>query len=468
MKKLAKLLSGPVLFLLAVLLIPGSAMPFAVKGALGTFLWMSAWWIFTPVDVAVTAFLPIVTNAIFGFVPLSTIIPQYAADLVILLIGANMITISWEATGLNKRIALGALSLIGPSMKQQIVVWFVGSTVMSIFLPNVVVAAALTPIAVAMLTNVGHADIGKSRAAANILLAVAWGSGLGGFGSPLGGGMNLVSINYIQELTGVEYRYIDWVGKMMPMLVLITLGVTLYMCFMKSEVKALPGAREYFKEEYQKLGKMSRDEKVSLTVFLVSVVLAFARPLFADLVPALTSSYVFIVFGILCFVLPGPVNGRLLTWKYASPRMSWGLFYTLAGGLALGTCITKSGASDMVAELVSNTGISGGILLTAIFIALGMILSNVSSNNAACAISIPIVISITTALNLNPIPYIYLTSVAANCAFILPTSTRALPVSYGVKPEYMMKTGLAAVGICFVIVLLFGTIFLNFWPYYAR
>ena len=122
----------------------------------------------------------------------------------------------------------------------------------------------------------------------------------------------------------------------------------------------------------------------------------------------------------------------------------------------------------MVAELVGSTGISGGILLTAIFIALGMILSNVSSNNAACAISIPIVISITTALELNPIPYIYLTSVAANCAFVLPTSTRALPVSYGVKPEYMMKTGLAAVGICFVIVLLFGTLFLNFWPYYAR
>mgnify|MGYP000028321991 FL=1 len=42
-KSVAKLLSGPVLFALCMLLIPESVLPFAVRGTLGLFLWMSAW-----------------------------------------------------------------------------------------------------------------------------------------------------------------------------------------------------------------------------------------------------------------------------------------------------------------------------------------------------------------------------------------------------------------------------------------
>lgn len=466
MKKIIKLLSGPILFVLIMLLIPNNTVPYAVKGAIGIFIWMSVWWITTPVDVAVTALLPIAVNALFGFVPMNSVISKYASDLVILLLGANIITITWEATGLNQRIALSVLSVIGPSMKSQITVWFVGSTIMSIFLPNVVVAATLTPIAMAMLKSVGKGIPKESLCAANILLAIAWGAGLGGFGSPLGGGMNLVSIGYIESITGTEYMYIDWVYKMMPFLIAITLGCLAYMVFMKSETKVLPGAKEYFKEEYSKLGKMSKEELLSAILFIVPVILAFTREFYKDILPALSSSYSFIVFAIIAFMLPGKINGRLITWKYTQPKLAWGLFYTLAGGLAMGVFITDSGASDMIAQIVTNSGISSTIILAGVFILLSTILSNISSNNAACAITIPIVISITKALNLNPIGYIYLTSIGGNCAFLLPTSTRALPVANGVEPKYMLKQGFALVGICFVITLIVGLLALKYWPFF--
>ncbi len=466
-KQLVKILSGPVLFGLSLLLIPEPAVPWAVKGAIGLFLWMSAWWICTPVDVAVTALLPVAVNAVFAFVPLKQIIPQYASDLVMLLLGANIITVSWDATNLNKRIALSVLSAIGPSMKSQLAVWFIGSTVMSVFLPNVVVGATLTPIAMAMLVNVGKGDPSKSLCAANILLAIAWGAGLGGFGSPLGGGMNLVSIGYIQEISGVEYMYIDWVWRMMPILITLTLGCYFYMIKMKSESESLPGAHEFYAAEHKKLGRMSRDEVLSAILFVVPVILAFTRSFYKDLVPALTSSYVFILFGLFAFVLPGSINGRLLTWKYAQPRLSWGLYYTLAGGLALGVCITRSGASAMVAEIVNNSGVDSGFMLMVVFVLLGTILSNVSSNNAACSIAVPLVISVCKALNVNPMGYIYLASVGGNCAFLLPTATRALPVSNGVAPSYMFRQGLALVVICFALTIATGWLCMNFWPFFT-
>lgn len=467
MKDRAKLLCGPILFLLTVFLIPESIMQFSVRGALGTFLWMAAWWIFTPVNIAVTAFLPIVVNAVFGFIPVGKVLPMYAHNLVVLLIGANIITVTWAATGLNNRIALRSLSIIGPNIRQQIIVWFVVSTSMSIFLPNVVVAAALTPIAISMLQYVGKENVSKSAAAANILLAIAWGSGLGGFASPLGGGMNLVAIGYIEELIGQEYMYIDWVIRMFPMLVILSIGVLAYMITIKTEVKSLEGTREYFRNEYAKMDKMSKEEIISGLLFLISIILAFGRPLFSKLLPPFTPPYIFLTLGILAFTLPGNINGKLITWKYASPRMSWGLFYLLAGGLALGTFITQSGAAEVVAQLINEMSLDGGLLTVTIFVILGMILSNVSSNTAACAIAIPIVISITKALGLNPLPYIYITSVAANCAYLLPTSTRAIPISHGVRADYMMKKGFMAVLVSFVIVLVFGMLFINYWPLYS-
>lgn len=465
-KDIIKILSGPVLFALSLILLPTTVFSWSVRGAIGLFLWMSAWWVTIPVNVAVTALLPIAVNAVFGFIPLKNIVPQYASDLVFLLLGADIITTTWDATNLNKRIALRVLSTIGPSMKSQLAAWFIASTVMSIFLPNIVVAATLTPIALSMLRNVGKDNPGESLSAANILLAIAWGAGLGGFGSPLGGGMNLITIGYLEEFTGVEYMYIDWVYKMMPILIVLTIGCVFYMFTMKSESKTLPGAKDYFVGEYAKLGKMSKEEVLSGVLFLVPVILAFTRELYKDLLPSLTSSYVFIVFALLAFVLPGTINGRLITWKFAQPKISWGLFYTLSGGLALGACITGSGASDMVASLVTNSNIQGGFLLIVIFVVLGSFLSNISSNNAACAIMIPIVISITQALNLNPIGYMYIASVGGNLAFLLPTSTRALPVAAGVTPNYMMRKGLA-INIVSIILTIILSMLMMKWPFFA-
>lgn len=439
--QIMKILSGPVLFLLILLLIPEAIMPYAVRGAVGLFVWMAAWWITIPVGVAVTSLLPIAVCAVFGIVDVSQIVPQYFSDLIVLLLGANILTLTWETTGLNKRIALRALSLVGTSMKSQLAIWFVASTVMSIFLPNVVVGATLTPIALAMLKAVNKENPGEHLSAANILLAIAWGSGIGGFGSPLGGGMNLVVIGYIEELTGHEYMYTTWVKLMLPLLIIITIGNIIYMIFMKSETKSLPGAKDYFTEEYKKLGKMGKSETISLVLFVIPVVLAFTRQLWMNLVPSLGASYVFIIFALAAFCLPGECNGRLITWKFAQPKISWGLFYTLAGGLALGKVITTSGASDMLAKVVTDSGITNATVLCIVFIILASVLANISSNNSACAITCPLVVSVMTAIGANPIPCLYMAAVGGNLAYLLPSATRAIPIDAGVKPSYMLKQG---------------------------
>ena len=66
--------------------------------ALGTIIWMGMWWISRPVDIAVTALLPIGINAVFNLVPANQIINQYFSEIVVLLVGSDLISITWTNT----------------------------------------------------------------------------------------------------------------------------------------------------------------------------------------------------------------------------------------------------------------------------------------------------------------------------------------------------------------------------------
>lgn len=173
MKQNVELLSGPVAFGIAAWLLSGTFSLTAAL-ALATALWMALWWIFRPVSIYVTAFIPIIVNSLFNLIPMNHVISQYFSEIAVLLLGSDLICLTWTTTGLDKRISVRALCSIGTSMKNQIFVWFMASTVLSIFLPNVVVAAIFCPIAVAMLHFVGEKDISTSKTAIPILLAIGW------------------------------------------------------------------------------------------------------------------------------------------------------------------------------------------------------------------------------------------------------------------------------------------------------
>lgn len=66
-------------------------------------------------------------------------------------------------TGLDKRIAITFLRLIGNSLRMQLVFWFALSMVLSAVLPNAVVCATITPIAVSMLKYIGMDDVKTAR-----------------------------------------------------------------------------------------------------------------------------------------------------------------------------------------------------------------------------------------------------------------------------------------------------------------
>lgn len=464
--RLIYLLLGPLLWLACTFLLPQTVFAdMAGRAAIGTVVWMAFWWVTAPVDYAVTAFLPIAVNALVQMTDMKAIIANYASETIILLLGASILTASWEQTGLDKRIAIRFLNLIGSNLRKQVMFWFILSAALSAVLPNAVVCATITPIAVSMLNYIGEKNVGESKIASKLLLTIAYAAGVGGLASPLGGAMNLVVVDYIQQLTGKEYMYTDWVIKFLPVMMILLVSNIIFMIRNIRKDEDLGGSKEYFANELKNMPKMSIEEKASFALFVIATALSFMRQLYQDILPGLKPAYVFIICAIVAFLIVGQDGNRLLVWKSVQQKIIWELIYIFAGGLAAGTLINNSGAAEAIGRMVSNMGLTGGFTTVFVIITLTLLLSDVTSNTATAAVAIPIVISIIEGIGRNPIPYIYIATVGVNLSYMLPTSIRAIPVGYGLKPQYMLKEGwkITVIVIILLSVACYGMLKLGFY-----
>lgn len=467
-KRIVNLLIGPLLLVAAFFLLPeGIFASTATRAAVGTVAWMAYWWITAPVDFAVTAFLPIAVNALVKMTDMSDVISNYASETILLLLGASILTVSWEKTGLDKRIAAKCLSVIGSNLRLQIVFWFLLCAALSSILPNAVVCATITPIAVSMLKYVGEDDIANSKKGSMILLTVAYAAGVGGLATPLGGAMNLITVDYIEKLTGEEYMYVSWLVRFLPIMVVLVVSNILFLVFKVKKGDSIGISREYFKEQYKLLPKMTKQEIFSFVLFLFATLMAFTRQLYQNALPGLKPAYVFIICAMVSFLITCKDGTRLMVWKSVQTKIVWELIYIFAGGLAAGTLINKSGAAEAIGKAVSRTNLDGGFLTVLVIVVLTVLLSDITSNTATAAVSIPIVISIINGIGKDPIPYIYIASIGVNLSYMLPTSIRAIPVGYGLSPRFMLKKGVPLTVIVIILMSVLGYALLKFWPAFS-
>lgn len=468
MKRIANLFIGPLLLVLCMNLLPASV--FATpesRAAIGTVAWMAYWWVVAPVDYAVTAFLPIVVNAFLRMTDMNAVIANYASETILLLLGSSILAASWEITGLDKRIAAMFLTMIGSNLRHQIIFWFLLSATLSAVLPNAVVCATITPIAVSMLNYIGEGDIRNSKVGSKLLLTIVYAAGMGGLASPLGGAMNLVTVQYLEEVTGQEYLYISWFIRFLPVMVVLTVSNILFLLRDVKKDSELGGSKEYFDQNFRNMPPMRFEEICSLGLFLLATVLSFTRQFYQNLLPGLKPAYVFITCAMLAFCVANQDGTRLVIWKKVQTKIVWEMIYIFAGGLACGTLVNQSGAAKYIGEAVASMNLSNSFLLVAVIITMTLLLSDVTSNTATAAIAMPLVISIVTGIGKNPIPFIYTASIGVNLSYMFPTSIRAIPVGYGLTPKYMLKEGWKMTVMVLVLMTVCAWLMIVWWPAFS-
>lgn len=175
-------------------------------------------------------------------------------------------------------------------------------------------------------------------------------------------------------------------------------------------------------------------------------------------------AYSFLTIGFACFFLSVKDKGAVMTWEAAQKGTMWGMMILFASGLAIGKLLNGSGATDCLADMVTSVNLDGGLTTIIGLVVFTRLITEVTNGTTAAAIVCPLVISVTTKMGLNPLPYWFLTCMSFNAEWLLPISVRAVPVSYGLDPDEMLKRGIPITLIHTVIVIIFGYIVITFFP----
>jgi sodium-dependent dicarboxylate transporter 2/3/5 len=473
------LFGGPLLGLLCYHLLPlqystgaEQLVEFSAAGraTLGMMVWMATWWITEAVDIEVTALLPIATFPLLGITPLTKVLPPYAADVIFLFMGGFIIGLAIERWGLDRRIAFFTLKLVG-ARPGAIVGGFMAVTAfLSMWVSNTACAAMMTPIALSVIDLVLRSRTGSGlkesggipqdrvperNFATGLLLCVAYSASIGGIATIVGSPPNGIAVRYMQQTFQKEVSFFDWilVGGPFTLIFLPIAWLLVTRVLFRADIGEIAGGRKYFDEEYCKLGRLTRGEKIVLAVFSLAALLWIFSPLLKPVVIAgmkpfadLSDAGIAMLAALMLFVVPvDPFKGiRAMDWATAV-KLPWGVLMLFGGGLTLAAAIEANGVSGFIGN--ASRGLAGlpPILLLLAITAMTVFLSELTSNTAQVATMLPVLAAMAPALGMKPYVLIVACTLGASSAYMMPVGTPPNAIVFGtglVRMPQMMKAGI--------------------------
>ncbi len=461
------LIAGP-LFFAVILLLPLPLGPEAHRLAAVMAL-VVAFWVGEPIPVAATALLGPCLALLVGAVPggdprarVAAAFSKFGDPILMLFLGGFFLAQAMATHGLDRRIALGILSrrAVGASGARMVAALGICSCLLSMWMNNTAVTALMIPIAVGMLgvARRGHGPGALDRAA---ILIIPFAATVGGLATPVGTAPNLIGLAQLRSLAGVEVGFLQWMLLAVPIAALLMLALCLILG------RGLPVQAEALADQArtarERLGSWSRAEKLTLTAFLLTVGLWISGGLAQAWKgsPALQwvsghvpeESAALLASGLL-FLLPASKGRPVLTWKEAS-NIDWGTLLLLGGGLSMGELMLRTGLAESLGQ-----GVAGGLGvdslwgLTALAAALAIGLSELTSNTATASMLLPVVIGISKAIGVSPLPPALAATLGCSFGFMLPISTPPNALAYGtglVPLRVMVRRGFVFDVIGFVV-----------------
>ena len=271
--------------------------------------------------------------------------------------------------------------------------------------------------------------------------------GIGSLGTIIGTPPNLFLIGYLKDNHDISIGFGQWmiVGVPLSVVMMAIAWFLLVKVLFKPEIDRIPGGRELIREELAKLGPMSTGEKLVLAMFVLAAVSWISLPLIFE-EPPISDEGIAMAVGLLLFLIPGGANRgvRLLDWDTAE-KLPWGVLLLFGGGLALSAQFSESGLTEWIGKTTSGLGVLPTILVVAIFAAIILFLTELTSNTATAATFVPVVGGVAMGLDLDPLLLTIPVALAATCAFMLPVATPPNAVAFGsgyVTVAQMVKGGL--------------------------
>ncbi len=424
-------------------------------------------WLTESIPIPVAALLGAVLNVVLGVAGAKVVFAPFAHPLVFLFIGSFILAEAITLHGLDKRFAFAIFSIkfLQKSPLRVMLAFGAVVAVLSMWISNTAATAMMLPIALGVLDAMrkmherGGAKADFRRFSASLMLMIAYGASVGGVATPIGTPPNLIGIGMIQQLAGVRITFFEWMAFALPVsLVMFGCLFALLGRYKMFPADSMRGMGELVRTSRAALGRWSAGEvntavcfgvAVFLWVFpsLVTIVLGKGAPAAVLLSSRLNEGAVAVLAASLLFILPVSVKDAefTMTWQRAS-GIDWGTILLFGGGLSLGGLMFSTGlAARMGDGLTALTGASSLWGITAMGAALGILLSETTSNTASANMVIPVMIAIAGGAGVSPVPPALAACLGASYGFMLPVSTPPNAIVYGsgmVSITTMVKEGI--------------------------
>ncbi|MBR3880723.1 MAG: SLC13 family permease [Mailhella sp.] len=480
-KQVCALLAGPLVAAILLMIdpLPGLT-PLGMKALAGA-LWFLIWLMFEPISLVAASVWAVVIFVILGVTTPKQAFSYFGTPTIMLLFGATMILGVWTESNFIQRYSIKALTMpfIKGKTKNFIFAFVAAASILSCITPNIPVVILFCTLATTIAKEF-NIKPGEGNLIRMLCVLSLFCANVGGIATPLGGAPNMTTIAMTSKMLNTQIEFWQWCMIGIPVAAAVMLVSTI-VCFYlfplkENERHTLPFAASFLREKEEKLGPISRYEKIAVVVmafamFMWVVVPPLMGPLGLKKYAALTGAP-FVAMAIAALLLVIPVRtdektGRFvfaMSWPQSQKNILWGVLVLIMASTLMGDALVKGGIDKWMASGISNAlgDISTFWAWTSLVFLTGFV-SQFAANSGTITLFVPITVALAPVYGFHPLAACITVGIAANLASMFPFSAPPVAVAVESSGAYIKPTDFAIGGF---IILVLGTaaIMAVAWP----
>ncbi|AGU58671.1 SLC13/DASS family transporter [Vibrio anguillarum] len=444
---------------IGVLLMPIDAIPIddltlIQHRLLAIFLLAALLWVLEPVPVFATSILIIALELVMisdkglhlfrsppaghdigELMKYTDIFSAFSSPIIILFMGGFALAIAASKYELDNNLARVLLKPFGTQPRFIMLGLMLITAVFSMFMSNTATTVMMLALLGPIVASAPKGDLGIKA----LVLCIPIAANTGGIATPIGTPPNAIALQYLTGSNSIDF--FSWMMMGLPFVIIqLTLAwFLLQKLFPSSEKQMVLKLNGTFQKNWRAI--------VVYITFAATIVLWMTTSLHG------MNTYVVSIIPLAVFTLTGIMG------KEELKQINWDVLWLVAGGIAIGIGLDKTGLASALAHAIDYSSLSPiSVVITLSLVC--WIMANFMSNTATANLLMPIAAAIGTSMeSLASIGGIQSLSVvvafSASLGMILPVSTPPNSLAYStglIESKDMAKTGLiiGVVGLCIV------------------
>lgn len=431
------------------------------KASLIIFLLTIIFWIVRPIPEYLTSIFAAAILIVFVKVPGGQVLSGFSNLAWWMTVFAMLLGATINYTGLGRRLAYIFLARYARGPLQILYATSMVNNILAPFMPsNTARGALLSGVTDSICDGMGFKP-GERKGDHTIMLTNLYTNTTNTFMFLTATGANMLGLKVIQDMTGAVVTWNTWfmAGFFPGLPVILLLPFIVYKMFPFTMASAETG-RELARQRLKEMGPMSRGEKHTLVILLVTG--GFWVTEFLHHIPSTHTAFLLALL-----LVPGV---GAVSWKDIGNRVSWPALIWLGMAMGMAAVINKSGGFKWLVDVLfaRSSFIAGlGFMEFAAVLIFCIVFMHIifSGMNAMMMVMVPIAISIAQQRGFDPFAIGIITTMAvAGGAFFMPFNSAPNLIFFATGRYEVRQQFLGAIPLALLIcVALLGALFL-WWP----